>query len=280
MPKENQPGKDGDIFGITDDYMFFTVMQDNRLCTRLLQELFPLLKIQQVNTGAQEQIKNSWESKAVRLDIRATDEAKRIYDLEMQKSSKFKPKRVRYYRAVIDAYLLLHGKSYDELPPATAIVFSPFANVDSEQKICCFKTYCPEEKIALADESLVYIINSKGTQGKVSPTLQKFLDLMNGQADLSDDFIKEVYEKMCEYSKDQGWQADRLAYIAQRNHFRYEGREEGRKEGIAEGEERKLVQNLRTAIRKGMTPAEAMDFLEVPEKDRPKISKMLEPEKV
>lgn len=99
---------------------------------------------------------------------------------------------------------------------------------------------------------------------------------MNGQADLSDDFIKEVYEKMCEYSKDQGGQADRLAYIAQRNHFRYEGREEG----IAKGEERKLVQNLRTAIRKGMTPAEAMDFLEVPEKDRPKISKMLEPEKV
>lgn len=54
----------------------------------------------------------------------------------------------------------------------------------------------------------------------------------------------------------------------------------GIKKGIAEGEERKLVQNLRTAIRKGMTPAEAMDFVDVPEKDRPKISKMLEPEKV
>lgn len=49
--------------------MFFTIMQDNRLCTRLLQELFPLLKIQQ------------------------------IYDIEMQMSSKFNHKRVRYYRS-------------------------------------------------------------------------------------------------------------------------------------------------------------------------------------
>jgi hypothetical protein len=30
MPKEIQPGK---VYGITDDYMFFTVMQDKHLCT-------------------------------------------------------------------------------------------------------------------------------------------------------------------------------------------------------------------------------------------------------
>lgn len=39
MPKEIQLGK---VYGITDDYMFFTVMQDKPLCTRLLQELIQL----------------------------------------------------------------------------------------------------------------------------------------------------------------------------------------------------------------------------------------------
>lgn len=231
MPKEHQPDQESEVFGITDDYMFFTVVQDDSLCARLLRELLPFLKIKEVASETQKEIKNTLVSKAIRLDVQATDENQGIYDLEMQMSSKFEHKRARYYRAVIDANQIRQGKAYDTLPPAIVIVLSPFPNVDSKQKICCFRTYCPEASIGLNDQSLICLVNSKGTEGEVSPTLQKFLDLMNGQVDTSDDFIKEVYEKMCEFSKDQSWQADHLAYIGEQSHIRFEGQQEGLVQG-------------------------------------------------
>lgn len=81
MVKENNLNQYEPI-GITDDFMFFAVMSDEQICTRLLQELLPELKIKKVTTKAQSQIKGGREDKAIRLDIQAFDEQGRIYDIE------------------------------------------------------------------------------------------------------------------------------------------------------------------------------------------------------
>ncbi|MDD6407424.1 MAG: hypothetical protein PUF82_05445 [Lactobacillus equicursoris] len=73
---------------------------------------------------------------------------------------------------------------------------------------------------------------------------------------------------MCEYSKDQNWQADRLAYIGQENHLRYEGKEEG------------IVQSLRYLVEDGMAPDEAMTSLHVPRDKWDEYRKKIEPQKV
>lgn len=73
MVKENNLNQYEPI-GITDDFMFFAVMIDEQICTRLLQELLPELKIKKVTTKAQSQIKGGREDKAIRLDIQAFDE--------------------------------------------------------------------------------------------------------------------------------------------------------------------------------------------------------------
>ena len=56
MSKENNLNQ-YELIGITDDFMFFAVMSDEQICTRLLQELLPELKIKKVTTKAQSQIK-------------------------------------------------------------------------------------------------------------------------------------------------------------------------------------------------------------------------------
>lgn len=81
---------------------------------------------------------------------------------------------------------------------------------------------------------------------------------------------------MCEFSKDQSWQADHLAYIGEQSHIRFEGQQEG----IAEGEERNLVQNLRYLVEGGMTPEKAMESLHVPSSKWDEYREKIEPQKV
>lgn len=272
MVKENLPVISRQELGITDDYMFFSVMQDDRICTRFLQELFPELKIKNLEVQAQKQIKRSKESKAVRLDVGANDDQGRVYDLEMQSKNRFKHKRVRYYRAITDANLLETGMAYEKLPPSIIVILSPFANVNSKKRVCCFRTYCTEEKIGLDDKSLIYIITSRGTEGLVSPTIQKFLDLMNGHADTSNDFIKEVCEKMSVYNQDVQWRNDRLAYKSTLSQERYEGEKRGKEEA--------LVENLRSLVESGMAADEAMSRLKVPREKWNEYREKIEPQNV
>lgn len=285
VPKENLPDDfiapvdDGKPLGITDDYMFYFVMQDEAICTRFLQEFLPDWQIKQVKTQMQRQYKHGRKSKAIRVDVQATDDRGRLFDIEMQRDNEFQHKRIRYYRAVIDLNSLKVSQDYDKLPPAVIIILSPFDSfAGRSEKVYFFQTVCRKEgyDIVLNDESLVFVVNSRGTVGSVSPTMQKFLDLMNGVADTSDDFIKAICDKMSYYNHDAQWRKDRMEYQVTLNHER----NIGEKRGIEIGEERNLIQNLRYLVESGMSPDEAMVRLKVPSEKREEYRKLIEPQKV
>ena len=108
----------------------------------------------------------------------------------MQIDKEFEHKWIRYYRAVIDLNSLKVNQDYDKLPPA--VIIDSFAR--HSEKVYFFQTVCQREEqdIVLNDESLVFGVNSKGTIGSVSPTMQKFLDLMNGVADTSGTSVRSA----------------------------------------------------------------------------------------
>ncbi|MGN1408031.1 hypothetical protein [Lactobacillus sp.] len=54
----------------------------------------------------------------------------------------------------------------------------------------------------------------------------------------------------------------------------------GMKQGEKRGKEEALVENLRSLVNKGKTPTEAFDLLDVPEANRPKLLKLIEPQNV
>lgn len=87
-------------------------MSDNALCLELLRRILPEKHIVSVKTQGQREIKGSLDSKGIRLDVLATDDKGRHYDIEMQVWDKFLGRRLRYYRAKIDEYSLLAGQSW------------------------------------------------------------------------------------------------------------------------------------------------------------------------
>lgn len=150
----------GKPLGITDDYMFYFVMQDEAICTQFLQDFLPEWKNRQVSTQMQRQYKHGKRSKAIWADVQATDDQGRLFDIEMLRDKEFEHKRIRYYRAVIDLNSLKVNQDYDKLPPAVIIILSPFDSfAGHSEKVYFFQTVCQREEqdIVLNDESLVLV---------------------------------------------------------------------------------------------------------------------------
>ena len=198
------------------------------------------------------------------MDIQAFDERGRIYDIEMQLSRDFQPKRSRYYKALVDMTTLLAGTDYDDLPPMFVIIFSPFDQFGDKERVSDYIVYCPKTHRALGDGTHVVYVNSKGVNGEVSPTMQKFLDLMNGQVDRKDALINDIAKKMDYYNHNQEWRANRLEYVTTLRHERNEGIDEA------------TVKNaLNVMVKFNVTAEQALDALDVPKPDQPEYLQMM-----
>lgn len=119
---------------------------------------------------------------------------------------------------------------------------------------------------------MISYVNSKGVNGTVSPTMQKFLDLMNGQVDRKNALINDIAEKMDYYNHNQEWRANRLEYETTLRHERKLGVDEGRNEGIYET----TVKNaLSVMVKFNVSAEQALDALGVPKSDQPKYLQMM-----
>ena len=167
---------------------------------------------------------------------------------------------------------LLAGTDYDDLPPMFVIIFSPFDQFGDKERVSDYFVYCPKTHRALGDGTHVIYVNSKGVSGKVSPTMQKFLDLMNGQVDRENALINDIAEKMDYYNHNQEWRANRLEYETTLRHERKLGVDEGRNEGIYET----TVKNaLSVMVKFNVSAEEALDALGVPKSDQAKYLQMM-----
>ncbi len=163
---------------------------------------------------------------------------------------------------------LLTGDDYDDMPMSFVIIFSPFDHFEIDERVIEFIEYSPKHHLALGDEMHTLYVNSKGTKGEVSPTLQKFLDLMNGQVDRKNDLIDAIAEKMNYYNHNQEWRASRLEYETTLRHER--------KLGINEGIDEATVKNaLSVMVKFNVTAEQALDALDVPKPDQPKYLQMM-----
>lgn len=112
-----QPEAKWEDLSISNDFLFGKVMQDAELCKELLQRILPELDIDHVEyPELQKTIKEDFEAKGVRLDAYVNDGKGTVYDIEMQAvTSKYLPRRTRYYQSMIDLQLVDKGQDYDTL---------------------------------------------------------------------------------------------------------------------------------------------------------------------
>ncbi|WP_318662850.1 Rpn family recombination-promoting nuclease/putative transposase [Treponema sp.] len=119
--------------GITDDFIFCKVMQNESICRQML-ELLLNIKIDRLDyVQNQYSISPDYNSHSIRLDVYVKDKDK-VYDIEIQTTDKHNlEKRARYYQSLMDIDQLERSMDYRQLKESYVIficTFDPFG-IDS-----------------------------------------------------------------------------------------------------------------------------------------------------
>ena len=162
---------------LMDDYMFSAVMRDKVNLKPLLEYI---LKVKIVNiefVEPQKTEKEGYQSHGIRLDLYVKDDQGRIFNVEVQTSSKKNlPKRMRYYQSVIDVNILAPGVDYSRLRQSFVIFICNYDPFGKGRYIYTFENRCVEDAdLAFGDDALKVVVNTKGSVGEISGELKEVL---------------------------------------------------------------------------------------------------------
>ena len=147
-------------FRLLDDDFMSKVFEDDIECTEFLLHIImdkPDLKVQEVRT--QYSIKNLL-GRSVRLDIHATDDAEKKYNIEIQREDKGAgAKRARYNSSVIDANCLPAGADFDVLPESYVIFITENDVMGGNEPIYHIDRIVQETGKPFGDEAHIIYVN-------------------------------------------------------------------------------------------------------------------------
>lgn len=231
---------------LSDDFVFGTVMRNERFCRKFLEMVLPEIDIGEiVFTETQKSLQEGFDVRGVRFDVYSKSESGKVYDIEIQTTNTGElPLRTRAYH--IEAGIDIMNKqtkesgTYLDLPEVFVIficTFQPFKK--HSRHLYTFRNYCQEDKsIALNDGAYTIFLSTKGKMKDISPELKAYLDFIDGKAS-NDPFVVELKQEVARISKNSEW---RRAYMhgrtwlqAKQLQWKQEGLQEGRTEGRTEG---------------------------------------------
>ena len=178
---------------ITDDFMFGAVMRNPKRCKPLL-EMILKKKIKDIKyPEIQKTIDERYDSKGIRLDVYVEDDEQTVYNVEIQTtSSRFLPKRIRYYRGMIDINILGKGESYKKLKQSFVIFICTYDPYGKKRYVYTFENRCLEDfEISLGEDVQIIVLNTKGEVGDISNDLKELLHYMDGKLPQSE-YTKEI----------------------------------------------------------------------------------------
>ena len=234
-----------DDLTIADDFMFCSVMQDPKLCKKLLN----IVLSDTIGTITKLQYQTTFEkgsSKGIRLDVWAGDDSGTLYDIEMQTTDqKNLAKRLRYYQSAIDVSTLSKGSDYNDLPDTFIIFFCPFDYVRAGLPMYTFKTMCAQNAhLQLPDGTTKVILNSEAADKEKNPELKAFLEYMNGKKS-ENEFVSELEQRIAEIKDNDQRRHDYMIMTAFEADAKRMGRLEGRSEGFADGAYQKALETAK-----------------------------------
>ena len=210
-----QPETKWEDLSISNDFLFGKVMQDAELCKELLQRILPELEIDHVEyPELQKTIKEDFEAKGIRLDAYVNDGKGTVYDIEMQAvTSKYLPRRTRYYQSMIDLQLVDKGQDYDTLNDSY-IIFICLSDLFGKGRYrYSFENICKEDmEVMLNDGAKKIFLNADGKKGTVSEELKAFLDFVAGRPS-EDAFVKKLESAVEKAKKNRKWRREYMTLL-------------------------------------------------------------------
>ena len=221
---------------ITDAFMFSKVMQDEKVCRPLLEEILNIKIKKIVYLDYEETVQVSPASKGIRMDIYVEDDDETIYNLEMQADNTgHLPKRSRYYQAVIDINILERGADYNSLKESIIIFICTFDLFGQEEYIYTFRNMCQQVPgLGLKDGTSKIFLNTRGTKGDISEELKDFLKYIDGntpECDLS----RNIDRRVLEVRENKQWRREYMSLYVQLRDKYLQGHADGLAEGVSQG---------------------------------------------
>ena len=190
----------------TDDYIFYSVMEDPDNCREFLERVLNIKVAELKYVTGQKSIRNRKLARGIRLDVYVRDMDGNSYDIEMQTTTeKNIAKRIRYYHSEMDGYQIRKGESYDKLKKNIVIFVCTYDPFDDNKSVYTFKKTCVENtNLALEDETISIILNSEGSREGITNELSNVLDYIK-TGESKDDYTMRLLEKVRQLNDDWDW---------------------------------------------------------------------------
>jgi hypothetical protein len=144
-----------------DDYMTKFFEDDLEATSLLLQIIMENPTIRATKSVSQRSIKNL-QGRSVRLDVQAEGEAKRLYDIEIQRAENGAgARRARYNSALMDANVADSGKYGEELPESYVIFITGTDVFNRKRPLYHVERTIVEDGIPFNDGSHIIYVNGE-----------------------------------------------------------------------------------------------------------------------
>ena len=144
-----------------DDDFMNKVVEDNAGAEFLLQIILERTDLTVQKVHSQHNLKNL-QGRSVRLDILATDEAGRVYNIEVQRSDKGAgAKRARYNSSLIDANITEPGDNYENLNETYVIFITEHDVLKAGRPIYHIDRMIQETNALFGDGSHILYVNAQ-----------------------------------------------------------------------------------------------------------------------
>lgn len=201
--------KNIDKLTIKDSFIFGAVMRNPEKCKALLECILDI-RIRDIRYPELEKtIDKTIESKSIRLDVYVEDEFDTIYNIEMQATDKKNlPKRSRYYQGMIDLNIIDKGENYNKLKKSYVIFICDYDEFGLGRHIYTFEKTCNEApSLKLGDDTVVVILNTKGTLDDVSKEVKELLDYIGG-AEPQSPLTRSLDEEVENVKSSEDWRRE------------------------------------------------------------------------
>ena len=146
---------------LLDDDFMNKVFEDKACAEFLLQIILERTALTVQKVHSQHNLKNL-QGRSVRLDILATDEAGRVYNIEVQRSDKGAgAKRARYNSSLIDANITEPGDNYENLNETYVIFITEHDVLKAGRPIYHIDRMIQETNALFGDGSHILYVNAQ-----------------------------------------------------------------------------------------------------------------------
>lgn len=146
---------------LLDDDFMNKVFEDKACAEFLLQIILERTDLTVQKVHSQHNLKNL-QGRSVRLDILATDEAERVYNIEVQRSDKGAgAKRARYNSSLIDANITEPGDNYENLNETYVIFITEHDVLKAGRPIYHIDRMIQETNALFGDGSHILYVNAQ-----------------------------------------------------------------------------------------------------------------------